>query len=234
MAAPSVPGNLADLIRRLGDEHDEETLLKHVIEVVVSEVPGADYAGITVVDETAMFTYAPSDELVRQIDKAQYATRQGPCLDAARPDKSVVVVVDDMQSEPRWPEFTRHALTYGIRSMKCFHLFTELQAIGALNLYSREAGAFRASADQVGELLAAHAAATMAASRVRANLLVALDSRDVIGQAKGILMERHRIGADQAFQLLIAMSQRTQRKLRDVAEELTETGTVVLGEGSQA
>lgn len=194
--------------------------------MVVDEIPGAEYAGVTVVDDESMTTYAPSDPLVREVDRAQYDARQGPCLTAAAPADPKTVVVDDLETDDRWPEFARRAVGLGIRSMKCFQLFTEQRAVGALNLYARKPQAFDAPEDPVGDLLAAHAAATMATHRLRANLQQAIDTRDVIGQAKGILMERHRIDADKAFQLLIALSQQSHRKLREIAEELTLTGNV--------
>ena len=226
MDRSTISDKLVALIRGFGDDRDEEASLTRIIEVVVDEIPGAEYAGVTIVDDKSMVTYAPSDELVRRVDLAQYDAKEGPCLTAAEPGAPTTVVVQDLQIDDRWPEFARRAVALGIRSMKCFHLFTEQHAVGALNLYARQPRAFEGPADPVGDLIAAHAAATMATHRMVANLQQAINTRDVIGQAKGILMERHRINADQAFQLLIALSQQSHRKLREVAEELTLAGAV--------
>ena len=105
-------------------------------------------------------------------------------------------------------------------------LFVEGDNLGALNLYARQPHAFGEESEDVGLLLAAHAAVAVAGARAEEHLRRAVDSRDLIGQAKGILMERYKITADQAFQVLARVSQQTNRRLADVADELTQTGSV--------
>lgn len=168
-----------------------------------------------------------TDDLVREVDRQQYTTKQGPCLSAAR-DTESVVLVNDLQTDSRWPAFSAAIADLPVKAMLSFQLYTDRGTLGALNLYAARAGAFNAESVHVGTLLAAHAAATAASALQNANLLIALNSRDVIGQAKGILMERYKITADEAFDLLIAASQRSQRKLHAVAAELADTGELTI------
>ena len=112
--------------------------------------------------------------------------------------------------------------------MLCFQLYTERETIGALNIYAEAVDAFTEDSVRTGVLLATQAALAVAATLTEGNLRVALANRDVIGQAKGILMERYKITAEQAFDLLVAGSQRTHRKLHAVAEELATTGVLTI------
>jgi hypothetical protein len=132
-----------------------------------------------------------------------------------------------MREEPRWPRFARKAADLGILSMLSFQLFVQDDNFGALNLYSEDAGAFGPQSESDGILLASHAALAMTAARTHAGLLTALDNRDLVGQAKGILMERYKITGVEAFGLLVASSQAVNRKLRDVADHLVATGELL-------
>ncbi|WP_328475693.1 GAF and ANTAR domain-containing protein [Actinoplanes sp. NBC_00393] len=214
---------LSDLARSLQDERDVDDTLTAIVSAAVHTVPGTRYAGITVVQaRRAVETRAASDELVRKVDEAQYDTGQGPCLDATWVQQTVRLT--DMAAEQRWPEFTRRAAHLGVRSMLSFQLFVTRDNLGALNLYSDEPEAFTDESEYVGLLFAAHAAVALVGAQQHQSLTLAVSMRDLIGQAKGILMERHRISADQAFELLVRASQRTNTKLAEIARVLTETG----------
>jgi hypothetical protein len=115
-------------------------------------------------------------------------------------------------------------LELGVRSVLSFQLYVHLDDLGALNLYSAQVDAFDDESENVGLLFAAHAAIAMAGSQKEHDLSLAVSARDVIGQAKGILMERHKITGDQAFRLLAQVSQRSNTKLGEVARYLVETG----------
>ena len=214
---------IAELAREFAAEADVTALWRRVVDASVQQIEGAQHAGITVIDRRSVSTPAASDDLVAEIDRHQYGTGQGPCLQAAI-DHEPVVRADDLRVDGRWPEFAKRVTELGILSMLSFQLYTDRETIGALNLYAEKPDAFNDESVQMGLLLATHAALAAAAKSTAGNLRVALASRDVIGQAKGILMERYRLTADQAFDLLIAASQRTQRKLNDVASELAATG----------
>jgi GAF domain-containing protein len=212
--------------RRLQEQHgDVEGTLQAITATAVRVVPHAHECSISyVIGRSRVEPRASTSDLPRELDALQEQLQQGPCMDAAWEQE--VVRVDDMRSEQRWPEFARQAAQRGIGSMMCFQLFVEGDQLGALNLYSGTAGAFDDESEEVGRMFAAHAAIAAAGAEHERNLRSAVGNRDLIGQAKGILMERHRLTADQAFGVLSRVSQEVNRKLADVARELTDTGAV--------
>jgi transcriptional regulator with GAF, ATPase, and Fis domain len=137
------------------------------------------------------------------------------------------VRVDDLAADPRWPELTRRATAeLGVASMLSFQLFVHDNDLGALNLLARRPGATTDESERIGPLLASHAAIAVADALDTNHITTALGSRDVIGQAKGILMERHEITPAMAFALLAKTSQDTNRTLHEVAEILARTGSL--------
>lgn len=214
---------LSELARDLQEEQTLQDTLQGIVDAAVDNVPGAEFAGVTVVeDRREVKTPAMTDELVRASDQAQYETRQGPCLDAVYEEQTVLL--PDMRTEQRWPDFTKRAIDLGVGSMLSFQLYVTGDNLGALNLYSTTPEGFGDESEHIGLLLASHAAVAMAGAQRQEHLVRAIETRDLIGQAKGILMERYRVTADQAFTLLIRVSQTTNVKLRDVAEHLATTG----------
>jgi GAF domain-containing protein len=228
-AEPGTARQLSVLARELQADLTAEALLKHIVKAAVAEVPGAPYAGITLITGKTLATAAASDDLVERIDRVQYEADEGPCLDAARQHKTVRC--DDLRAETRWPRFARGTVALGVLSVLSFQLFATDDSFGALNLYSPDAAAFGADSESTGILLASHAALAMAAARTQEGLLTAMDSREMIGQAKGILMERYKVTGVEAFGLLVASSQAVNRKLRDVAEHLVATGELLTPSG---
>jgi len=227
MTALTPDDALAALARELAAANDVETVWRRVVEASVEQIEGAQHAGITLISAASVSTPVCSDELVVDIDKHQYSTGQGPCLQAAV-DEEPVVRADDLRADPRWPEFAAGAVNLGVLSMLCFQLYTERETIGALNIYAEVPNAFTEDSVRTGVLLATQAALAAASTLTVGNLRVAMVNRDVIGQAKGILMERYKITAEQAFDLLVAASQRTHRKLNAVAEQLATTGVLTI------
>jgi ANTAR domain/GAF domain len=214
---------LSDVARSLQSEGSFEQTSDAIVSAAAHTVPGADRAGLTVVQgRRKVSTLAATDDLVREVDRAQYETAQGPCLDAAYERRTVRLA--DMAAEDRWPDFSRRALALGVRSMLSFQLYVSHDDLGALNLYSAQVGAFDDESENVGLLFASHAAIAMAGSQREHDLSLALSARDLIGQAKGILMERHKITGDNAFHLLAQVSQRSNTRLAEVARHLVETG----------
>jgi ANTAR domain/GAF domain len=215
--------SLGELARTLQRAITPEDSLKRIVDAAVALIPGVADASIsTVLGRKRVDSVAPSGALPRRVDAIQTETGQGPCLDAAFEHQTVRVT--DMRTERRWPLFAQRAAAEGALSMLSFQLFVDADNLGALNLYAREPDAFTDESEHVGLLFATHAAVAYAAAQERSNLTLALTTRDFIGQAKGILMERFKITGDEAFTLLTLASQRTHRKLRDVAEELAATG----------
>ncbi len=214
---------LSELARNLQAENTLQDTLDGIVRAAVTDVPGVQYAGISVVEaRRKVSTPAWTDELVRACDRAQYETRQGPCLDAVYEERTVRL--SDMRTEARWPEFTKRAAELGAGSMLCLQLFVEGDNLGALNLYSHTAGAFDDESEHIGLLFASHASVAMAGAQRHEQLDRALATRDLIGRATGILMERHKLTSEQAFTLLIRASQITNIKLRDIADRLVTTG----------
>lgn len=217
--------DFGELARSLEEQDDPDVMLAEIIVAAVAMVPGVDEGSISVVTgRRNIGSQAPTGNLPMQVDALQEETQQGPCLDAAY--KQLTVRVADMASETRWPEFARRASQAGAASMLSLQLYVEGDNLGALNLYSRTPNAFDDESEQVGLLFASHAAVAYAGVRKEAQLARAVDSRDLIGQAKGILMERYKISPERAFLVLTRASQNSNRKLHDIATELVRHGTV--------
>jgi len=203
--------------------------LTEVVGVARRALPGADASSITLIRDEKGFTAAYDGQLAMDADELQYERGYGPCLDAGRAGS--LFVVTDMRTEQRWPDYARHAAERGVGSSLSVPLPFQGATIGALNNYSGRPQAFGEADVQLGEEVAAFVAIAVgnaeAADRATtdvANMRQAMVYRSVIEQAKGILMERHKITAEQAFTLLTHTSQRSNVKLRDIAEELATTG----------
>lgn len=223
----SVSGELAaqlgDLARELQHEDDLETILSGIVQAAVELIPGAADASISLVTgRRKIDSQVASGELPRRVDALQSSSGQGPCLDAAYDDR--IVRVPDLSTETRWPDFSRGAVELGARSMLSIQLFVEGDRLGALNLYGAGPGAFDLESEQIGLLVAAHAAVAFADSQKISQLNEALISRQLIGQAEGILMERYKISAQKAFMVLTRASSSSNIRLRDVAEDLARSG----------
>jgi len=212
--------------RQLQESHgDVEGTLQAITELTIRTVPGADECSISyVIGRRKVEPRASSAQRAGRLDKLQEEIGEGPCLDAVWEHQ--VVRVDDVRTDVRWPKFCARATQMGVGSMMCLQLFVEGDQLGAMNLYSSTAGAMDDEAEELARLLAAHAAVALAGAEHESNLRRGIDSRDLIGQAKGILMERHKLTADQAFTILTRASQDLNRKLTDVALEVTEVGAV--------
>jgi hypothetical protein len=216
---------LSELARSLEAEDDTESMLDDLVAAAVAQIPGADEGSISIVlARKDVSSQSPSGDLPRRVDALQTETGQGPCLDAVYKEKTVQV--PDMASETRWPRFARRAVEAGAGSMLSFQLWVDGDNLGALNLYGHEPHSFTEESEQVGLLFVSHAAVAMAGAQKRDQLAEGMATRDLIGQAKGILMERYKITAQQAFSLLARASQQRNKKLRDLAAELADTGQV--------
>ena len=156
-----------------------------------------------------------------ELDEIQMEMQEGPCIEAALDE--VVVRTVDFAHEERWPTYSPALVERGIRSGLSFKLYTADRTAGALNLFGLEPNRWDGEAETVGMVLAAHAAAAIMASREGDQLQSALSTRDRIGQAKGIIMERFNIDDVQAFAMLRRLSQDTNTKLIDVAQRVIET-----------
>ncbi|PXY21401.1 antitermination regulator [Prauserella muralis] len=209
---------LSEIARTLEPEPDVERMVSNIVAAAAATVPSADQAGVSLLERGEMRSVAPSSDVVAKLDRLQHDIGEGPCVDAVftRP----IYRTGDIANDRRWPRFGTAAAGAGVASMLAFRLFTSTTVVGALNLYSAKPDAFDEEAERVGELFAAHAAVALAGSRGQAQLHSALQTRDVIGMAKGILMQRHGLTPDQTFEMLVEASQHANVKLRDAAEWL--------------
>lgn len=203
-------------------------VLEQVVHAAHRVVPGVDLVSVTLRSGDGLFhTPVETDALASELDRVQYQTQEGPCFDAADPSGPGRVRCDDLANEAAWPRFGPTAAGHGVHAVLSVALVPDArppQNSGALNLYSRHPGALSATAHEPALLLATHASLALARTAVvtRAELTVeqlhkAISSRDVIGQAKGILMARGGITADEAFDHLRRTSQDLNVKLADVA-----------------
>jgi GAF domain-containing protein len=222
-AVDDLAGRLAEAARGLQRQLDPQQVLDRVVNLAVAMVPGADEATITMVRARRdVYSAAATGDLARWFDVLQNETGEGPCLDAMW--KQQTVRVDDLAADPRWPVLGPRAGARGVASMLCLQLFVHKDTLGALDLLAREKSAFTDDSEHIALLLASHAAIAVADAQKLQHVTIALANRDIIGQAKGILMERFKLTADQAFDVLAKVSQDTNRKVYAVAEDLTRTG----------
>jgi hypothetical protein len=202
---------------------DFESALRSINETTVDSVPGAQYAGITLVNtEGKVSTLASTHAYADWLDDIQRDVNEGPCLSAAW--NQHVLRIDDLASDSRWPRYRQQALQRTpLRSIVSFQLFGHDKSIAALNIYAEPARAFDDEAVELGLVFAAHTTVAWNMMRRQEQFTSALASRDIIGQAKGILMERFGIDAMAAFELLRRLSQESNTRLADIAHRLVES-----------
>ncbi|WP_052073623.1 GAF and ANTAR domain-containing protein [Rhodococcoides fascians] len=203
-----------------------DQVLQEVTAGAVDFVPSADHAGVTLVTghgpRAAVRSVAATGEVPRLLDALQDKFGAGPYLQSARDYETVHVA--DYRYETRWPAFTQAVLERTpVRSSLSIQLFTDREALGALNLYSETVDAFDDTAVDQAWALAAHAAVALSSARRSEQFRSALASRDIIGQAKGMIMERYTITARQAFALLSKLSQDSNIPIVELARRLADT-----------
>lgn len=215
----------AEVADALAAEQTTEATLDKICGLAVGAIPACDHCGVSVLERGSLVTASSSDAVCQRLDELQNETRQGPAVDALRHHE--VVQVDRLSGEQRWPLFARRAAKdTGVESALVFPVFSVSGPLGVLHLYARTPGALQAQASprSVGSVIAAHVAVALIQARRVEQLEEAIETRNVIGQAIGILMVQEHLTADQGFERLRDMSQRLNRKLRDIAEEITYTG----------
>jgi hypothetical protein len=214
--------HLDDLQQR-GDDDAEPALLE-INRSSVASVPGAQYAGLTIVDAVGTITsMAGTHQYVGTLDDVQRETQEGPCLSAAWNQHTIRV--DDLETDDRWPRYRDAAVAMTpIRSVMSFRLFGTGTSMGALNFCAQSPGVFDDDSLEMGLIVAAHTSIAWNVLRREKQFRSALGSRDVIGQAKGMLMERFGIDALAAFELLRTLSQDSNTKIIDIAEKIVDLG----------
>ena len=203
------------------DRQGVQGALEKIVHLAVDTLEACEFAGISFVEKRKITSPAASNDIPKKIDEIQSELGEGPCIDAIKEHE--LFQTADLRNEKRWPRFsTRVHEEMGVSSIVSFRLFVEEDTMGALNLYATALDAFDESDVALGSVFAVHASVAMSAARRQDSLEQKAETRDVIGQAKGILMARSGVSDDQAFDMLKAASQRMNVKLRDIAEGIAE------------
>lgn len=209
-----------------------EPTLEAIASTAVTMLSPARYVGLTILSRGELIPRATIGEPPLLLDRLQQRLGDGPCISAAK-HQSVFRIEDTLQ-DLRWPEFNAEAARLKVRSMLCVPLWIDERGLGALSLYADQAAAFSDLHERVTILLATFAALALAEAQRADQMYDALGNRDVIGQAKGILMERHGIAADAAFGVLSRVSQAENMKLAEIARRFVETGELPSVSGPEA
>jgi GAF domain-containing protein len=217
-----------ELARLVLSEQSMDGLLQRIADLAKSVVEGAAEVSVTLVGKDRATTVVTTGELATSLDERQYENDSGPCLDAAQ--AGTVASIPDMRSEKRWPAFAAAAEQRGVLSSLSIPIPLQQYANAALNLYGDKPEAFDEEALALTQSFASYAGVALAnmhlyeSTRTLAEQLQsAMESRAVIEQAKGVLMGQRRCTADEAFNVLVKLSQQSNRKLREVAQALVDS-----------
>lgn len=226
-----IPGNTCsaagalwlEVARRLHHHATTAETQFEVVQLACTVIRAGDHAGLTVLDhDKTMQSATFTDPLVRELDQLQTTLGEGPCLEAMTDPR--VLLIEDMENEYRWPQFTPQARRLGIAGMLACKLATDHGPPTALNLYARQPGAFDNNTVQTAIIYAEYAGTALSRAALVESLQSAVATRQVIGEATGILMERRRLDSPPAFALLVTASQRLNAKVRHIAEHTVRTG----------
>ncbi len=208
-------------------DHSVDSVMDKIALLIKRTVPGASEASVTFVEKGVPRTVAFTGPLAFRVDERQYERGSGPCLDSI--DAGEPVRIRSMSTEQRWPAFTAAATEHGVGSSLTIPVPVQREVSAALNLYSTDQDAFDDASVELASSFAAYAGVALAnvhlyeaQSKVAQQLQTAMQTRAVIEQAKGILMGQRRCRADEAFDILVRLSQESNRKLRDVAKALVD------------
>ncbi len=218
----SLAVGLARMSRELLAQQSVQDTLDRIVAHAVELVDGCHEAGVLLLHgRSRVETAAASSDLVHQVDRAQGELAEGPCFDAAFQKQQTYRIADMNTTVSQWPRFAPRARQLGIGSMMGFLLYTDEGDLGALDLYSTEPNTFTEQSELVGWLLASHAAVAFSSARSSAQLRSAVETRQTIGEALGIIRERHQLDDQAAFDLLKKISQDRNIKIRELAHAIT-------------
>jgi ANTAR domain/GAF domain len=199
---------------------DLDETLAQITAAAVEVLPEVRYASISLMHaDGRLETIAPTDTFLVQVDAAQYDLREGPCYEAVVNESHFIS--PDLAADPRWPRYSRVAVSAGIHAQAGLHLYNAKRCNAALNLFADQPGAL-ADLDGLGELFSHQAAMALDYARHIGHLEEAARSRQLIGTAVGIVMERFDLDDARAFGFLARLSSTQNTKLRVVAERLIE------------
>ena len=213
--------SIAEAARTLNQSRGLDETLQTIVEVACNSVPGFDQVGIATLQKDGHIeTRALVGDLVLQLDKVQYGLREGPCSAALQGTESISM--SNLRHEQRWPRYVPQALAEGVRSQLAVKLYLDKGTLGSINFYSTIADEVSPDAEALAQLFAAHAAIALGHAQERHGLNEGMQTRKVIGQAIGILMERYKMNEDRAFAFLVRSSSHNNIKLRAIAQGLVD------------
>lgn len=219
----SVAQQMAELAQALTLAHTLERTAQVVAEVAASLIPGAQEVSMSLARRgVGIETIASRGSLPGRADAAQVDTGQGPCIEAAW--KEQIARLEDTETDRRWPTFSARAKALGVGSMLSLQLSLprerEDDRIGAINCYSRAPRSFGRDSETIGMFIAIHASVGVAAAEREEQLRLAIGTRDVIGQAKGMIMSSQGISAEAAFAVMVQQARDTNVRIHDLATRL--------------
>ncbi|HUS22266.1 MAG TPA: GAF and ANTAR domain-containing protein [Aeromicrobium sp.] len=219
----SLPRRIAEVARSLQAETGSVETMDLAVQLAVETIAGAEDASISLVHRGRIVeTPAMTSDRARDADQLQYELNEGPLISAIWDE--VVVSCPDLAADARWGEWgPRAAQQMGIGSVLSFRMFAAKVQLGALSVYSSRPHEFDGADVESGISFAAHTAIAVTVAQTDEHKDIALDSRSVIGQATGILMERFDLDAVRAFAALKRISQDRNVKLHELAVELVRT-----------
>jgi GAF domain-containing protein len=213
---------LAEAARMINAPGSLDETLDVIVRTAQKSLPGVDHVGLSIAHRDGRIeTVAATAQLVYELDAFQYANAEGPCYYSVTRDP--VTVAEDLAHDERWPRYAVEAVARGVQAQMGLRLYTDRETIGALNLYSMQVDTFDEEAVEVAQLFATHASLTLGRARSEEQLNAAIESRQLIGQAVGIVMERYGLTQDRAFAYLARASSTSNVKIRDIAQELVES-----------
>jgi GAF domain-containing protein len=214
---------MAGLTEKAAGPTKIDAILQTVTNAAVELIAGVHCADVLLISGPELFrSLAPTSQLAIDVDGMQRRFREGPCLDAAVGNS--VILCNDLGKDPRWPSFAKAAIAAGVHAMLSFQLFTQNGRMGALNLFGCAPDAFTLESKALGAMLATHVGNAFIAADKELQFKSALGSRDMIGQAKGMIMERFNVDAVQAFDLLTKLSQQSNTRVAELAADLVSRG----------
>jgi len=217
------PRRIAEIARELYERKTHDGgVVAELVEHAAKMLPRVDYANVTVTSGPYdVDTPSATHPVAVTLDDIQRRTGEGPCLSSAWHNKTVHVA--NLETETRWPRFRAAALeSTRVRSIMGFELFATGKTMGSLNVFAERPHAFGEQTERLGSLFATHSSLVWDSARRERQFREALANRDIIGQAKGMIMERYGVDAAQAFDLLRKLSHDTNTRLTQVAAQVIE------------
>jgi GAF domain-containing protein len=211
---------LAAAVRSLARPENTESKLSTIVDILALSLPSFKDIGVSTIDRNGgVQTRAATSQLVWDLDALQYELGEGPCVDSLH--DATVVEAPRIVDDPRWPRYVPRAVELGLKSQLALKLYIdEDRTIGGLNMYSTSDEEIDPDAVAVADLYATQAAVALGQARTVEQLTQALETRQLIGQAVGLVMAKYGLAEDAAFGFLARMSSHSNTKLREIAERV--------------